>query len=160
MRPPSSFLGRRTPIDLQLTPMIDCVFLLMVYFIWSSSFTIAEQLLPSQLSPLPQGSGSTIDTAPEPIDDFEPLVVRLAISDGRVSWTLRDVPMDSLQQLRAALSAAARIKRNAPVVVHPDPAVPLGAVIDVYDLARLAGFVKVQFAAAQPRDAEAFHRAP
>lgn len=149
MRRPSTFLDRRTPIDLQLTPMIDCVFLLMVYFIWSSSFTIAEQSLPSQLSPQPSGSGSSAEKVPEPIEDFEPLVIRLRAADGRVAWTLRDVPMESLTQLQSALVTAARIKRDAPVILHPDPEVPLGDVIDVYDIARLAGFEKVQFAAAE-----------
>lgn len=149
MRTPSTFTDRRTPIDLQLTPMIDCVFLLMVYFIWSSSFTIAEQSLPSQLSPLPPSTGTSVDTVPDPIEDFEPLVIRLSLVGGRVAWTLRDVPMESLTQLRAALATAARIKRDAPVILHPDPDVPLGDVIDVYDLSRLAGFEKVQFAASE-----------
>jgi biopolymer transport protein ExbD len=150
MRTPSTFTARRTPIDLQLTPMIDVVFLLLVFFIWTSSFTIAEQSLPSQLSPQLSGSGTSIDTVPEPIEDFEPLVVRLFVADGRVAWTLRDVPMPSLAQLRAALVTAARIKRDAPVILHPDPDVPLGDVIDVYDIARLADFEKVQFAASDP----------
>ena len=149
MRTPSNYTNRRTPIDLQLTPMIDCVFLLMVYFIWSSSFTIAEQSLPSQLSPQLSGSGTSVDAVPEPIEDFEQLVVRLFVADGRVVWTLRDVPMPSLAQLRSALVTAARIKRDAPVILHPDGAVPLGDVIDVYDIARLAGFEKVQFAASE-----------
>jgi biopolymer transport protein ExbD len=149
MRRPSTFTDRRTPIDLQLTPMIDCVFLLMVYFIWSSSFTIAEQSLPSQLSPLPSGSGTSAEKVPDPIEDFEPLVIRLTNAGGRVAWTLRDVPMESLTQLQGALATAARIKRDAPVILHPDADVPLGDVIDVYDLARLAGFEKVQFAASE-----------
>ena len=40
MRWPSPFRDRRPAVELQLTPMIDCVFLLMVYFLWSSSFAI------------------------------------------------------------------------------------------------------------------------
>ena len=149
MRTPSNFTDRRTSIDLQLTPMIDCVFLLLVYFIWSSSFTIAEQSLPSQLSPLPSGGGPVVDTVPDPIEDFEPLVIRLSLESGRVAWTVRDVPMQSLAQLRDSLATAARIKRDAPVILHPDPDVPLGDVIDVYDLARLVGFEKIQFAASE-----------
>ncbi|MBW8886081.1 MAG: biopolymer transporter ExbD, partial [Planctomycetia bacterium] len=35
MRIPSNYRDRR-PVELQLTPMIDCVFLLMIYFLWSS----------------------------------------------------------------------------------------------------------------------------
>jgi len=50
MRIPSPFRDRRASVELQLTPMIDCVFLLMVYFIWSSSFKLAEMSLPSKLA--------------------------------------------------------------------------------------------------------------
>ena len=43
MRVPSRYSsGKPRELKLELTPMIDCVFLLMVYFIWASSFTIAE----------------------------------------------------------------------------------------------------------------------
>ena len=38
---------------------------------------------------------------------------------------------------------------DAPVILHPDPEVPLGHVIDLYDLARLIGFAKIQFAASE-----------
>jgi biopolymer transport protein ExbD len=149
MRAPSLYLGRRTPIDLQLTPMIDCVFLLMVYFIWSSSFTITEQMLPAQLSRQSGRGSEATDRVLEPIEDFEPLVVRIFRAAGQPSWTIRDVPVPSLAVLRQQLAAAAAIKRDAPVILHPDPEVPLGDVIDVYDLARLAGFETVQFAATE-----------
>ena len=63
MRRPS-FTTRRSPVDLQLTPMIDCVFLLMIYFIFSSNFNIAEQLLPSQLSAAAGSGAASMDTPP------------------------------------------------------------------------------------------------
>ena len=53
-------------------------------------------------------------------------------------WALHD----TLQQVHEIHSAA-------PVVIQPDPGTPLGHVIDVYDLSRLAGFGEVQFAVSQ-----------
>ncbi len=148
MRMPSTYLDRRTAVDLQLTPMIDCVFLLMVYFIWSSSFTISEQLLPSELSmPSPSGSGAVTTDAPPPEEDFEDIVIRVVWRDGAASWTVNDTPVASLGALRDMLANIARIKRDAPVVLDPAGQAPLGEVIRVFDLARLAGFEKVQFAA-------------
>lgn len=149
MRTPSTFLDRRTAVDLQLTPMIDCVFLLMVYFIWSSSFTITEQMLPSQLSlETPAGAGAS-DLPPPPEADFEEVVVRILWQDGQPAWTVNDTPVESLPALHRLLGQIASIKRDAPVVLHPDPAAPLGQVIGVFDLSRMVGFEKVRFAATE-----------
>ena len=146
MRCPSTF-SRRTPVELQLTPMIDCVFLLMIYFLVASSFTISEQMLPSQLSALTGSGTATVDTPPPPEADFENIVVRILWQGAAPTWTVNDAPVHSLAELKASLAQVARIKRDAPVILHPDPDVPLGNVIDVYDLSRLVGFEKIQFAA-------------
>jgi biopolymer transport protein ExbD len=145
MRRPS-FTTRRTPVDLQLTPMIDCVFLLMIYFIFSSNFNIAEQLLPSQLSAATGSGAASTDTPPLPEADFEDVVVRILWQGSAPTWTVNDSPVPSLAALKQSLAQVARIKRNAPVILHPDPDVPLGSVIEVYDISRLVGFEKVQFA--------------
>lgn len=147
MRWPSPFRDRRPAVELQLTPMIDCVFLLMVYFIWSSSFAIVEMSLPSELSAQQTGSGPVNpDVPPPPEADFERIVVRVLQGDGGPAWQVNDAPVASLADLRGALAAIARIKRDAPVVLDPDPNVPLGDVIDVFDLSRLVGLEKIQFA--------------
>jgi biopolymer transport protein ExbD len=150
MRRPSSFLSRRTPIDLQMTPMIDCVFLLMVYFIWASSFVPPEMTLPSHLAAQLAGAGqSSASETPPPEADFEKVVVRVLEGNGHVTWEVNGSGVPSLAQLLATMQQIANIKADAPVVIHPDRPVPVGDVIDVFDLARLAGFEKVQFAAAE-----------
>ena len=146
MRRPS-FTTRRSPVDLQLTPIIDCVFLLMIYFIFSSNFNIAEQLLPSQLSAAAGSGAASTDTPPPPEADFEDVVVRILWQGSAPTWAVNDTPVPSLAALQQTLAQVARIKRNAPIILHPDPEVPLGDVIEVYDISRLVGFEKVQFAA-------------
>ena len=39
--------------------------------------------------------------------------------------------------------------KQVTIIIDPDPAVPFGHVIDVYDRSRLAGFEQVQFAASE-----------
>jgi biopolymer transport protein ExbD len=147
MRCPSPFRDRPTAVELQLTPMIDCVFLLLVYFLWSSSFAIVEMSLPSELSAEQTGSGpANPDEPPPPEADFERIVVRVLDGDGGPAWLVNDTPVASLAELRASLAAIARIKSDAPVILDPDPSVPLGDVIDVFDLSRLVGLKKIQFA--------------
>ena len=155
MRWPSPFRDRRTQVELQLTPMIDCVFLLMVYFIWSSSFAIAEKTLPSQLSAQQSGSGTPNPNEPPPPEaDFDDIVIRILWTGRSSAWQVNDSPVASLAELRTMLVAIARIKADAPVILDPDQNVPLGDVIDVFDLSRVAGFEKVQFAASVPVEPE------
>lgn len=134
------------PLELQLTPMIDCVFLLMVYFLWSSSFAVPELLLPGQLAP-PQAAAQAAAAPPPPQDDFPQLVVGVVRVQGRIGWTLNETPLPSLSKLREALAALAHIQRQAPVILDPQPDVPLGDVIDALDVIRLSGFAQVQVAA-------------
>jgi len=151
VRRPSPFTKRRDPVDIKMTPMIDVVFLLMIYFIWSSNTGIAEQLLPSSITPPASGAGNTPTEIPLPKEpEYDPVVVRVVLNGQDVGWRVNDTPMFSFAELQAKLSALARIKRDAPIVLHPDPDVPLGHVIDVFDLSRLIGFEKVQFAVNAP----------
>jgi biopolymer transport protein ExbD len=147
MRTPSSYNAGRKPIDLQMTPMIDCVFLLLVYFIWSSSFVAPEYILPGELSAAPAVKGGTGgNEAPPPEADFEDVVVRMRGTAGKITWQVNDSDVPSLEALQTSLARIAQIKKDAPVVLHPEQEVPLGDVIDVYDIARSVGFVKIQFA--------------
>ena len=57
--------------------------------------------------------------------------------------------MATLVEVRASLVRIAEVKPDAPVILHPDQDVPLGHVIDAYDVTRLEGFEKVQFAASE-----------
>jgi biopolymer transport protein ExbD len=146
MRIPSNFRYRR-PVELQLTPMIDCVFLLMIYFLWSSSFAIAEMSLPSKLSaPSAGGSAPRANEPPSPEADFPNIVVRILWNGSASVWTVNDAPVGSIDDLKQRLTSIARIKRDAPIVLDPANDVPLGDVIEVFDLSRLVGFHKIQFA--------------
>ncbi len=149
MRIPSRYNGQTRELKLELTPMIDCVFLLMVYFIWTSSFGIVEEVLPSRLSVAAGTGQTTTDEPPPPEADFDNVIVRVLFTGAEPAWTVNNTPVGSLEELRGQLAAIAAIKRDAPVILHPDPEVDLGHVIEVYDIARVVGFEQVQFAASK-----------
>jgi biopolymer transport protein ExbD len=151
MRIPSFFHRRHAAIELQLTPMIDCVFLLMIYFLWSSNFAVSELVLPSKLSM--QGAATVATPAtPPPEADFPPTVIRVLWNGTSPAWTINGTPVQSLDKLRERLAAIAGIKADAPLILDPAGDVPLGDVIAVFDLSRLLGFQKVQLAAALPME--------
>ena len=128
-----------------MTPMVDVVFMLLIFFVWTASFRVAELALPSSLITQEQGPGS-VEVDPE-LEDLDRVIVRLGWSGTQPLWTINDVPVPSLLDVRQRLEAVAKITANLPVLVDPVAEIPLGHVIDVYDLARQAGFESVQFAA-------------
>jgi biopolymer transport protein ExbD len=146
MRRRSPF-ARRESLEITMTPMIDVVFLLLVFFVWTASFQVVEYLLPSELSSLPGNLAAVEDPPPEA--DFENVVVRIHWIGNQPGWTINDQQADSLDQLHQRLQAIARVKQDAPVILHPDEDVPLGDVIDVFDISRLVGFEKIQFVAGE-----------
>jgi len=151
MRAPSLYTGQRSGLDVPMTPLIDVVFQLLVFFLVTASFHAAEQLLPSRVSaPQTRAAGRPMETPP-PEEDFDRVVIRILWSGGQPAWQVNGQTLDGLPQVRQLLDAVARVKPDAPVVLHPDPEVPLGHVIDVYDLTRLVGLPRVQFAAVRGR---------
>ena len=149
MRRPSPFVDRRSDMEIKMTPMIDVVFLLLIFFLWTASFQIVEMVLPSNLSEVAGSTPTQTDEPPPPQDDFDRVVLRVRWIEGRPMWQINDAAIDNLQQVRSRLETIAAVKRDAPVILHPDQEVPLGHVIDLYDLTRLVGFEQIQFAASE-----------
>jgi biopolymer transport protein ExbD len=132
--------------NLQLTPLIDCVFLLLIYFLWSSSFTRGELFLSGRLPPASGTHDIGAGLAP-PESDFEPIVVRVIRRGSQIAWTMQDASIPSPAALRQSLENAARIKADIPLIISPSSDVPWGDVIEAFDLARIAGLTKIQIAA-------------
>ena len=147
MHRPSYLFDRRSTLSVTMTPMIDVVFLLLVFFVWTASFQVIERSLPSSLLSAP-GSGAASQIDPE-LADFDRVVIQVDWQGGRPAWQINDRPVAALDQVRQTLAAIAAIQTRVPVVIDAGPNVPLGHVIDVYDLARLEGFGEVQFAATE-----------
>mgnify|MGYP001973657567 FL=1 len=146
MRRRSPF-ARRESLEIKMTPMIDVVFLLLVFFVWTASFQVVEYLLPSELSTL-LGNQAALEEPP-PEADFEDVVIRIHWTGDQPGWTINDQQADSLAQLHQQLQSIAQVKQDAPVILHPDEEVPLGDVINVFDISRLIGFEKIQFVAGE-----------
>lgn len=128
-----------------MTPMIDMVFLLLIYFVCNTGFQTPEQTLASSLHI--DSQGVSVAEAPPERPELPPLVVRIHWQSGRARWEIDAEPVATLAEVGASLRATARVKRDLAVIVDPDAEVPLAEVMDVYDLARQAGLERVQFAA-------------
>ena len=64
MRVPSHHDDRRQT-DVAMTPMIDVVFQLLIFFICTASFQLAEELLPTSLAITGDAAAPSIEIEPE-----------------------------------------------------------------------------------------------
>jgi biopolymer transport protein ExbD len=130
----------KSGVGFNMTPMIDLVFLLMIFFLLGSRLARRENQL-ALSSPLTE-SGQALP----PDADFDPVVIRILHTESGPAWEVNSSPVASLDEVRGALAAVARIKRDVPVILDADRSASLGDVIDVLDLSRQAGLTKIQFA--------------
>ena len=132
-------------LEVKMTPMIDVIFLLLIFFVCTASFR-NEEVLPLPFPPLP----GTIETAAQidPLEeDLDEIVVKILWRNGGVLWEINEREYYDLDRVEAVLATVRRLKSDLPVILDVEPAVPMENVIDVYDLCRQVGLEKVQFAA-------------
>jgi len=135
----------RRGLELKMTPMIDVIFLLLIFFVCTASFQPPEQILPTQVS-LP-GAVATELPPPEELEDLDELVVDLRWLDARPAWEINRRRYNALGEVRAVLEATQAIQPGLPVILDVGPRVPMENVINLYDLCRAVGLDRVQFAA-------------
>ncbi|TWT96837.1 Biopolymer transport protein ExbD/TolR [Botrimarina colliarenosi] len=134
------------PIATAMTPMIDVVFLLLVFFLCTASFEEPEQNLAASLIVATEtpGAGSASTAQPE----LEDVTIVGALRGEATTWTVNGGRQTAdLSELTALLSQLAAIDRSLPVTIDAGAAVPMRDVVGAYDAARAAGFQRVLLAA-------------
>jgi biopolymer transport protein ExbD len=151
MRRPPYHRSDRGRLDVKMTPMIDVIFLLLIFFVCTAGFQPAEEILPTDLS----WPGSVSDA--EPIDqeweDLDEIVVKILWRDGQPRWQIEMRGQEAnqracrdLKELAAALAAIARVRIDLPVILDVEGDVPIEEMIDVFDICRQLGLERVEFA--------------
>ena len=129
-----------------MTPMIDVVFLLLIFFICTASFQIVEQNLPGKVQlELPPGT-EVVETT-ESTEDIDPVILNIRWENSNPLWSLNGQRYPKLDTLKKKLAALSTVDSTVPLVLDIAPEVPLGDAINTYDLGRNAGFTQIQFAA-------------
>ena len=125
---------RDRELEINLTPLIDVVFLLLIFFMVSTTFVKESEI---ELT-LPEASADKREVSDNRID--------VAIErDGTVYVDDRALVNTQLDTLRKALSDAAREHDDPVVIISADAAASHQGVIDVMDAARQAGLSRVTF---------------
>ncbi|MBV5307851.1 biopolymer transporter ExbD [Chromatium okenii] len=129
---------RRPPIDINIAPLIDVVFLLLIFFMVSTTFRDETRLRVQ----LPQAQGESLPAdAPTPI--------RLVI-DQAGHYFINDQAIENeiaLAQRLTQLSTAQDAQTQIPVLIQADAQTPHQAVMTALDVAGQTGLKRIIFAA-------------
>jgi len=128
---------RRPTLLLDLTPLIDVVFLLLIFFMVSTTFVQDAAGLKIDL---PRSENREV------IEASEDVSVRVG-ADGTVFVDEEGVTLESL---RARLGEAAKKDPETMVVLEADQSVDHGRVVEVLDLARDLGLTRFAIATEAP----------
>ena len=124
----------RESLELNITPLIDVVFLLLIFFMVSTTFTRETQLLID----LPE---SSIDAR------LEEEVVDISISKrGSIAVNQRLIYDADLESLIRAIIEVSGTKNTVPIVIRADAETPHQSVIMAMDAAGRLGFTKIKIA--------------
>jgi biopolymer transport protein ExbD len=128
-----------------MTPMIDVVFLLLVFFVCAAAKQVREALLPADL---PAGAVAASETLPEKPILGEAWVYLRRGATGLTVAELNGTPYEDLGQLEQQLRGLAELAPEMPVILDIADDVEFGDLIRVYDVCRAAKFQSVNFAVA------------
>ncbi len=132
--------AKRESPELNLTPLIDVVFLLLIFFMVSTTFDKDARIKVE----LPQAS-----TQDEKPTEQETLDITVD-AKGRFYVNQREVVNTDTETLKRAIRKAAGERDDLPVIITADARATHQSVIKVMDAAAQLGFVNMTFAARQP----------
>lgn len=123
---------------INLMPLVDVVFLLLIFFLAATTFATEEVELDLRLPEAKSGEAGKAQ---------KQLIINVS-QDGTLTMSGRAVTIEALRQKLVA--AVARNKEQA-VLVRGDKAAQFGVGLQVLDVCRLAKIKKVDFAALPAR---------
>lgn len=123
----------RQEVDVNLTPLIDVVFLLLIFFMISTTFTRETHL--------------SIDLPKAEFDNAPSLESAIEISiSKRGDYAVNGVALlnNKASTLMAAFNEKGKGEKSAPVIITADSAAPHQSVVTALDIAGRLGFTKVR----------------
>jgi biopolymer transport protein ExbD len=130
-------------VDVNLTPLIDVVFLLLIFFMVSTTFTKETHLSID----LPEAAGeSSADTLE---------MIEILINEGgEYTINAQRLVDRNLGTLKSAIQQISEGDTSLPMVITADAQTPHQAVVRAMDAAGQMGFVHLSITTMQPREEE------
>ena len=131
---------KKEELDVNITPLIDVVFLLLIFFMVSTTFKHENEITIS----LPESSSKSLPK--------ENNIIEIAIdSKGTYYIDKRQVVNTDLKTVKRALEKIAGDRKEPIILISADAQTPHQSVIIAMDAARQLGFVNLSIATKQSK---------
>ena len=128
-------------LELNLTPLIDVVFLLLIFFMVSTSFARQAGLAID----LPQASGNPVSAQPQSVE------VSIG-ADGRYAVNGLLLPDNRLESLMQAMQEVSKGNSQQPMTIAADARVSHQSVVLAMDAAGRLGFRRLSITTRSPQE--------
>lgn len=131
-----------------MTPMIDVIFQLLIFFVCASAGQIREEHLPTELAPGSIESAQPV-VAERPFGEVWLRLKRRTAEPQQDATTIVELNEREYSDdgaLRQTLTMLAETAPEMPVILDIEGAVPLGDVVRIYDVCQAAHFQEISFA--------------
>ena len=118
-----------TPVD--LTPMIDVVFQLILFFLVSTTFAV-----------LPAISVKLPDSETAVSEEVSSITVTVT-ADEKIYFNERELTLKALDKALSKYDTAGKTKEEIPVNIEADEKVPNGVIVKIFDVLRKNGFIAI-----------------
>lgn len=125
-------------VSVNLTPLIDVVFLLLIFFMVTTTFTRDTNLLIN----LPEASGELMDVSPEQIEVMVAQNGSYAVNGRGLVNTQLSTLMDAIEEMSGG-------DRSLPVIITADANTSYQSVVTVMDAVAQLGFSQLNIATSQ-----------
>jgi len=133
--------------NVDMTPMIDCMFQLILFFMLSSTFVVQSSINVE----MPEAKGAT---SLEQKDVSLTLVYNDGGPDGKGQIFINEEEVFSMQELSQRLALAVSERPDLRLLIRPDTRVPTGRLVEVFGYVNSVGIQKYFIAAQPPAEEE------
>lgn len=130
-------------IELDITPLIDVVFLLLIFFMVSTTFERESEINIT----LPEASKELTQAKPDAINVAIDAASHVYVND-------KELVNTQLSTIKQAIYDALGNLPNAPVIISADAQTPHQMVVKVMDAARQLNLVRITFATLKTEEEE------
>jgi biopolymer transport protein ExbD len=134
---------RKSSIDdeMDLTPMVDVVFQLLIFFMVTASFALHKTIQTPTPDPEQKGATQSIQS----LEELEGVAILVRI-DGQNGITIDDEPLSDASRIAEALQTKMRHEQKSEIIITADSAAWHRTVVKVVDAANEAGMQKIRLA--------------
>jgi len=132
-------------LQINLTPLIDVVFLLLIFFMVSTTFSKESELRIQ----LPESSDEAVEQRRSPVLEVEISAEGVYAVKGPADESAQQLLGTDRETLYRALASAAGNREDIVTIIRADRQTPHASVIRAMDMARRLGFTDITFATQQ-----------